>query len=78
LIASTARRTSPVGSASGMSPLRWWMRLRVLSSLPIGSWTPVMPRSPHTMPQGPIAVSKIAKLVAVMAHSNSSGLRFEA
>src|SRR5215813_6778175 len=45
------------------------MRLRVLSSLPIGSCTPVMPRSPQITPQAPIGVSKIAKCWPVMASS---------
>src|SRR5256885_16740578 len=47
------------------------MRARVLSSVDIGSCTALMPRSPHTVPQRPIAVSNIAKLWPVMAGSKS-------
>src|ERR1041384_5296226 len=43
------------------------MHLRVLSSLPIGSCTPVMPRSPQITPQAPIGGSKIANFWPVMA-----------
>src|SRR5947209_8399444 len=48
------------------------MRARVLSSVDIGSCTALVPRSPHTMPQRPIAVSNTAKLWPVMAGSKSS------
>src|SRR5581483_1700961 len=62
--------TSAVGAASSMSPpRRWRMRARVLSSLPIGSWTPLMPRGPHSMPQTPIGVSNRVKCWSVMARS---------
>src|SRR5580765_7585013 len=50
------------------------MRLRVFASSPIGSCTPVMPRSPQTTPQGPIVVSKIAKCWLAMAGSISLSL----
>ena len=70
----SARRTSLellLYGASAMSPWTCRMRVRVLSSLPIGSCTPVMPRPPHAMPQRPIAVSNIAKEWPVMAGSKS-------
>ena len=65
---SIARCTSAVGSASSMSPpWRWRMRVRILSSPPIGSCMPLMPRGPHAMPQRPIGVSNRAKCWSVMA-----------
>src|SRR5258708_3773812 len=67
---SIALCTSAGGGASGMSPWRWRMRVRVLSSLDIGSCTALIPRSPQTMPQRPIAVSKIAKWWPVMLAPN--------
>src|ERR1700722_11838133 len=46
------------------------MRARVLSSLPIGSCTPLIPRGPHSIPQGPIGVSNKVKCWLVMAGSD--------
>src|ERR1700730_2594622 len=51
------------------------MRLRVLSSLDIGSCTATMPRSPQAMPQLPIAVSNTVKLWPVIAAFTSCALR---
>src|SRR5215471_18832337 len=45
------------------------MRASVLSRLPIGSCTPLMPRGPHSMPQIPMAVSNSAKCWSVMVGS---------
>src|SRR5882762_9099218 len=45
------------------------MRARVLSSLPIGNCTALMPCGPQAMAQRPIAVSNMVKLWSVMAGS---------
>ena len=39
-----------------------------------GRWTPVRPRSPHTTPQVPIAVSKSAKYRAMFTSGRSEDL----
>src|SRR5580698_3722003 len=50
------------------------MRPRVFSSVPIGSCTAWMPRSPQTTPQRPIAVSKNVTRYWVMAVQPFGGL----
>jgi len=57
------RFTSGGGAPSRAMGKRRSRRLRVAALLRSGSCTPAMPRSLHTMPQHPIAVSKRAKFI---------------
>src|SRR6266446_6973457 len=66
---STAFSTSGGGAVSPAAGNRWSMRARVSASPASGSCTPATPRLPQAMPHRPIAVSKSAKPLAVMARS---------
>jgi hypothetical protein len=63
---SIARWTEAGGGAAVASGKRRRMRASVLASDASGSWTPTTPRSPHAIPQRPIAVSNREKPDAVM------------